>query len=208
MMERRYNAAHRMKVTKREDGTTSIGGYAAVYYRDGDPTTEFELWPGVRERVVPGAFDRAIRERQDVRGLFNHDPNHVLGRVQSGTLALSTDGIGLRYELALPDTQAGRDVAVMIERGDVSGSSFAFNVVKQSWVRGDDFDVRELADLDLFDVSPVTFPAYDGTSVGLRAARTADEAKAAHEAWRRSLLARPDQRAAVTARARVVEIGA
>lgn len=207
-MERRYNAAHRMKITKREDGTTSIGGYAAVYYRDGDPTTEFELWPGVRERVVPGAFDRAIRERQDVRGLFNHDPNHVLGRVQSGTLALSADGIGLRYELTLPDTQSGRDVAVMIERGDVSGSSFAFNVVKQSWVRGDDFDVRELADLDLFDVSPVTFPAYTGTSVGIRAAGTTDEAKAAYEAWRRSLIARPDQRAAVAARARVVEIGA
>lgn len=207
MMERRYNSTRPMTVAKRDDGVTTIGGYAAVYYRDGDAATEYELWPGVRERVMHGAFDRAIRDRQDVRGLFNHDPNHVLGRVAPGTLVLSTDEIGLRYEIALPDTQAGRDVAVMVERGDVSGSSFAFSVVKQSWVRGTDFDVRELADLDLFDVSPVTFPAYDGTSVGVRAVGPVDEAKGAYEAWKRSA-APPDMRTVVSARARVVEIGA
>jgi HK97 family phage prohead protease len=116
----------------------------------------------------PNAFNRALQERQDVRALANHDPQQILGRSSANTLRLSVDERGLRYEIDLPDTQAGRDMAVSVKRGDVTGSSFAFRPKKQTRQKAKDYDVRLLEDVDLFDVGPVTFPAYSATSAGMR----------------------------------------
>jgi HK97 family phage prohead protease len=155
-----------------------ITGYAAVYNQ---PTDKM----GFREVVKPGAFTRALKEKQDVRVLFNHDPSAILGRSTSGTATLSEDNKGLKFRCEMPDTTTGRDVMTSIKRGDISQCSFGFRAVKQAWVNSTDpndktkmIATRELHDVDLGDVSPVTYPAYDGTSVGASRSYTGMEVRA------------------------------
>lgn len=160
-----------VKREKRGEGSV-IKGLSAVYYREGDAGTEYWLWRDMVERIMPGAFDRAISEKHDARGLFNHDSSQLLGRVSSGSLTLSLTSEGLAYEIPVdaadPDHQR---VGAKIDRGDVTGSSFAFLVRAQTWseVKLDDGSwlyIRQITDLDLFDVGPVTFPAYEATTAG------------------------------------------
>tara|TARA_B100000809_G_scaffold154054_1_gene151424 strand:- start:4590 stop:5210 length:621 start_codon:yes stop_codon:yes gene_type:complete len=188
-----------------ENGQPVITGYAAVFYRADDPGTEFELMDDYVERIMPGAFTNAIEARQDVRGLFNHDMNQVLGRTTAGTMVLSEDGLGLRYDITMPDTQLGRDVATSISRGDVTGSSFSFQVgTDGAEIRRDDGQtVRELRNLDVFDVGPVTFPAYKGTSTTLRSLDNVQESNAALDQW---LEAAQRDQDAVTVRARLIQL--
>jgi len=169
--ERRFLSLDRagVQVEDREDGQPpKIIGLASVFY-DGTPETEFELWSDTVERIMPGAFDRALEEKQDVLGLFNHDPDNILGRTTADTLALSSDKIGLRYSITPGDTQVAKDVTVHIQRGDLTGSSFSFVVLTEQWRKEDGVEIREIEDVDLFDVGPVTFPAYEGTTVSARA---------------------------------------
>jgi HK97 family phage prohead protease len=165
---------------RRENEPAKIEGYGAVFYRDGDPGTEYELWTDVYERILPGAFGDV--GQLDVRSLFNHDSNWVLGRTKSNpaTLSLSVDDVGLRYVITPPDTQAVRDqVLGPIDRGDVDGSSFMFWVRSARWITetrdGRDIDVRQLEAVDLIEVGPVTFPAYTGTTTGVRVAGDLEE---------------------------------
>ena len=204
-MDRRYieNKAARVKVEKREDGTARIVGYGAVYY-DGTPGTEFRLWDGAVERIMPGAFDRAVKE-DDVRGLFNHDPNMLLGRTSAGTMRLSIDDTGLLYDIdADPKTRAGRDVPAMIDRKDLQGSSFSFTVTDQTWARENETDIREVRGVRLFDTGPVTFPAYEATTTGLRAEIMA-EARDAYRMWNAARAIIEAQAAAARARALELE---
>ena len=123
---------------------------------------------GFVERIAPGAFAKTLMEA-DVRALFNHDPNFVLGRNKSGTLRMQEDGNGLAYEIDLPDTTLGRDVAVLLERGDISGSSFGFRVIEDDWSETrSGFPLRTLKQVALRDVGPVTYPAYVDSSSALR----------------------------------------
>ena len=172
-----------VRIEKRDGAPDRIVGYAAVFYRDSEPGTEYELYSGHVERIKPGAFTRAIEEADDVRGLFNHEPSQILGRTKAGTMRLSEAATGLRYELDVPDTQIGRDVATSIERGDVTGSSFAFSVsAGGSEIRKEGkITVREITGVDLYDSGPVTYPAYDATTTGLRAVDGIDEARIAFE---------------------------
>lgn len=169
------------RLEKRADGSEKIAGYAAVFY-DGTERSQFDIFGDGEyiERIMPMAFDRALKEKQDVRALFNHAPDHLLGRSTSGTLKLYTDKTGLRYEIDPPDTQVGRDTLTSIRRGDLSGSSFAFRVKAQAWREeernGTTVAIRELEDLDLLDVGPVTFPAYEGA--------TTEVAKRSLDSWR------------------------
>lgn len=172
-LERRF--AGTCGIEERGDGKAVITGYAAVFYRDGDPDTEFELWPGLVERIAPGAFNRALRERDDARALLNHNPNLLLGRASSGTLRLSVDSVGLRYEIEPPGAQYATDAIESIKRGDLSGSSFAFNAKTIEMRSEESRDIRILKDVELFDVGPVTYPAYEGTSVGMRSKRARDD---------------------------------
>lgn len=157
-----------LRIETREDGPSRLIGYAAVFY-DGRPETQYQLWDDVVERIAPGAFARALREGQDVRALYNHDASEVLGRTPE-TLILAEDERGLRYEVVLPPTQLARDLVALVQRGDVTGSSFSFTVRGYRTTEEDGITVRTLTDLDLFDVGPVTFPAYEGTEVAARAA--------------------------------------
>lgn len=174
------------KLEEREGKAPLISGYAAVYY-DGTRATEYELWPGTMERIMPGAFDRCVNAKPDVRGLFNHDPNFPLGRTAAGTCRIVVDNIGLRYEIDPPDSEIGRTVTEALRRGDVSGSSFSFSLEggEQRWVdRPDGSEIREISAIgSLYDVGPVTFPAYEGTSAFSRS-EDAAQAKADLERYR------------------------
>lgn len=156
-------------------GMPVIVGYAAVFYKPDDPGTRYRLWHDCEERIMPGAFDRALREC-DPLALFNHGRSAVLGRLSSGTLRLSVDERGLRYEIDPPDTNTGREVVELVKRGDVRGSSFAFipKTTKETRLDAPTADgvryVLEVIDCDLFDVGPVTEPAYAGTEAGVRLA--------------------------------------
>lgn len=161
---------------REDDGSPgTVTGYAAVFHSEEDPGTEYELWsdPTMRavERIARGAFSRACREQDDVRALFNHEPDQLLGRTSSGTLRISEDETGLRYDVDLPDTQVGRDLASLIDRGDINGSSFGFVVEQESWRESEEPDgkrvaVRTIEGVRLLDVGPVTYPAYASTTSG------------------------------------------
>jgi HK97 family phage prohead protease len=98
---------------------------------------------------------------------FNHDFSLLLGRQQSGTLRLREDAVGLSYEIDLPDTTIGRDVATLLERRDLRGSSFAFVARKDEWTKAGGRSVRSVLDMRLVEVGPVVHPAYTTSSVGL-----------------------------------------
>jgi uncharacterized protein len=140
-----------------------IVGHAAV----------FDKWSedlgGFREKIRAGAFKKTIKEA-DVRALFNHDPNFVLGRNKAGTLSLAEDDKGLAISIDPPDTQWARDLTTSIERGDIDQMSFGFRTIKDQWTtpKEGNENQRELLEVELFDVSPVTFPAYPQTDVGVR----------------------------------------
>lgn len=150
------------------DEKPKIIGYAAKF-----DTLSEEIW-GFREKIAPGAFKDALRT-SDVRALFNHDPNIVLGRNKAGTLTLVEDEIGLRYEITPPDTQTAKDILESIRRGDVTQSSFSFSMknggIEQWEDNPDGASIRTIVKVaGLFDVSPVTYPAYPDTESGVRSA--------------------------------------
>ncbi|HUT68670.1 MAG TPA: HK97 family phage prohead protease [Dehalococcoidales bacterium] len=148
-----------------EDDQPKIRGHAAVFNKLSEDLG------GFREIIMPGAFTEAI-QKDDIRALFNHDPNYVLGRNKSSTLALEEDDKGLAIEIDPPDTQWARDLMVSIKRGDISQMSFAFNIRGK---KGEEWDteegktpVRRVISTKLYDISPVTYPAYPQTDVKVR----------------------------------------
>lgn len=199
-IERRMTPGGEVKVETREGKGPMLVGYGAVFHRAEDPGTEFNLARDLKERISPTAFTRAIQDKHDARALFNHDPNMILGRVGNGTMRLTADSVGLRYEIDLPDTQVGRDVAASVARGDITGSSFAFRVKRQQFTKGEGFDVRTIEDVDLLDTGPVVFPAYTSTTTGTRAGDCADAFEARDE-WRK-------RQEAIAVRLRLIEIDA
>jgi HK97 family phage prohead protease len=124
-MNREFRIIHGTAIRAKAD-KPGIEGYAAKFNEEYD-----NGW--FIETIKPGAFTRAVKEKQDVRGLMNHDANLVLGRTKSGTLSLNQDATGLYFECDLPDTQTARDLYELVKRGDIDGCSFGFQVMKQSW---------------------------------------------------------------------------
>lgn len=142
-----------------------IVGYAAVFN-----TRSALLFGTFVEEISPSAFDDVMGD--DVRALFNHDPNFVLGRTRSSTLRLEIDSRGLAYTIDPPDTQTVRDLVLTpLKRGDVTGSSFGFRVADDGdeWRREGEIVVRTIHKLaSLRDVSPVTYPAYGDSHAAQR----------------------------------------
>ena len=156
VMERRY-----VKAEMRIDQDGSIEGYAAVFDQWSEDLGYF------KERIKPGAFRKTIKEA-DVRALFNHDPNYVLGRNTVDTLELSEDKKGLQFRVDPPDTQWAKDLYISVKRGDIDQASFGFAAIKDEWDHNSDPIERELIEVRLFDVSVVTYPAYKQTQVTAR----------------------------------------
>jgi HK97 family phage prohead protease len=163
-MERRAFGFELIEAEGEDEGGAPIRGLAAPY----DVLSE-DLG-GFRERIRPGAFAESIASR-DVAAVWNHNSDHVLGRTSNGKLKLTEEARGLRFEVWPPETQAGRDAVISIRRGDVYQCSFLFDVVKQSWTQDGESRVRTLEQCELYEVSPVTFPAYPQTAVEARSVR-------------------------------------
>ena len=147
-----------IEVREAEGDEMVLEGYAAVF------NSETDLG-AFREVIKPGAFDDVMDN--DVRALINHDPNLVLGRTTNGTLKLEQDERGLKYRVELGKQQYARDFYESVKRGDISQSSFAFTIDKQSW--NEERTVRSVDKVrQLLDVSPVTYPAYSAATVQAR----------------------------------------
>lgn len=165
-LERRSVTVKELRILGTEEESTepAIEGYASVF--DSWSESLGGLDPFV-EKVCKGAFAQTIQE-DDIRALFNHDPNYVLGRNKAGTLELQEDEKGLLVRIKPPQTQWAKDLLVSIARGDITQMSFGFTVEADKWSYEDGKDIRELLKVKLFDVSPVTFPAYSQTECGVR----------------------------------------
>lgn len=154
--ERRASAVE----IRRSANGRRLSGYAATF------GTEARIADFI-ETIAPGAFAESLAGR-DILALVDHDPTRLLARTKTGTLRLSEDSRGLAFDLDLPDTQAGRDVLALAERGDLGGMSFGFTLPRdgEKWTG----DRRELRKVTLHEISVVSsFPAYDGTTVAARA---------------------------------------
>ena len=183
MREVRVVHASECRARRGEKGV-AVDGYAAKFNVVSDDLG------GFREVIRPGAFSRAISEKQDVVFLWMHDRATVMARTSSGTLTLSEDGVGLRFEAVLADTSSGRDLATLIERGDVSSMSFGFRARKDEWDFKPALALRTLIDVDMYDVSAVDVGAYPQTELALRsmeAARAAADWPARIDLMRRRL---------------------
>lgn len=144
------------------EGGKLMVGHAAVFEQKSLPMFGFQ------EQVMSGAFKKTIQE-SDIRALWNHNPDHVLGRNKAGTLELDEDKRGLAVKITPPDTQWANDLCESIRRKDVSQMSFSFRTIKDSWHMEDGMPTRNLEEVRLYDVSPVTYPAYPTTDISVRA---------------------------------------
>lgn len=173
-METRFIKATELRAV----GPRQIAGLAAPY------GVRAKL-KGFQETIARGAFDRILRSKPDVVCLFNHNADCVLGRTSAGTLRLSTDSRGLNFECNLPNTQAARDLHESIQRRDIAGNSFAFNLDQGDDEWSEDYDedrsrvvLRTIRNFSqLVDVSPVTHPAYAGTELAARCEHVSAEVR-------------------------------
>lgn len=145
-----------------ENESNGIEGYAAVF---NSPT---DIWGMFTEVIAPGAFADAIASNDDIRALFNHDWNNVLGRTKSRTLRLSEDARGLKFEVDLPNTTLARDLSESLKRGDISQCSFGFVPTSETWDYEPEIPVRTINSVELHEISVVSIPAYEDTEVSLR----------------------------------------
>ena len=197
-MERRdFESEIRIELKGDDNSADKIYGTAAIFYREGEEGTQYDLagygLPGVKERIMPGAFNLALgrtqggtqQKKADVYAAVNHDPSQVFARTSAGTLSVWQDESGLHYEAQPAPTTIGRDAVANAQAGNFGGSSFAFKVAEKNgerWTKDGDTEVREILKIDaLVDVSPVTTPAYKSTDVS---ARQAQEIRESYETWK------------------------
>ena len=145
------------RVEERENGKEVVIGHASIY------DSRSNNLGGFYEYIARGAFTDELIEKSDVRALINHNPDKVLARSTAGTLKLEADEKGLRYEFQIPQTSYGQDLAINLKNGNISQSSFAFTVKEDEWSSDDEGnDIRTITSIDrLYDISAVTYPAYN-----------------------------------------------
>lgn len=167
-------------ITDEEDEEKrTVGGYALKYNQQSDVLRDY--WGDeFVEEFAEGAFDESLQERNQ-KALWNHKSEYPLGSVQSGTLRFNSDDTGLNYDIDLPNNSWGDDALESIKRGDVDGSSFGFKVTNDKWseteIDGKTILKRTVLEAELYEVSPVTFPAYNSSDVKLRSLKDYKENK-------------------------------
>ena len=167
----------------REDGENLyIEGYFAVF------NSNYEIGPGMSESIAPGAFDNTLSG--DIRALINHDTTLVLGRTKARTLELRTDAHGLWGRITINRNDGDAlNLYERVKRGDVDQCSFGFDIISQETDFRDDGSVHwTITEVELFEVSPCTFPAYEETNISARAKERDDLLKRKNEAWKEKVL--------------------
>lgn len=182
-MENRYLQFHDIKTRSADGDDLIVEGYFAVF------DEVYEVWPGVTESIQRGAFANSIG--QDVRALYNHNTDQILGRTSAGTLELKEDDRGLwgRIKINRNDSDAV-NVYERIARGDITGCSFGFEIKSERWEQKADNSVHyTIEEVDpLYEVSPCVFPAYEATSVSSRGKDLEEIRKRTRQAWRDKML--------------------
>lgn len=159
--------------TREEEGKRYLDGYYSVFNQP------YEVWPGWIEEIAPGAFSRSLREGKDVKVLWNHNTDIVLGSTQNRTAYLAEDERGLHGPVEInEEDQDAKNAFARVDRGDVRGCSFGFDIraMEESWDDDGTYRTR-LTDVELYEVSPCTFPAYAQTSISARAEENLEEAR-------------------------------
>ena len=190
-MEQRYLRMHDIQTREDESANPQLEGYFAVF---GDV---YDVWPGATESIAPGAFADSIS--QDVRALYNHNPDIVLGRSSAGTLQLREDSHGLWGSIRInrEDSDA-MNVYQRIKRGDITGCSFGFDIEKESRDVHSDGTVHYTIEKvnPLYEISPCVFPAYEATKVSARGKDLEQIRKRKIQAWRDQMIERLRQKGA------------
>ena len=181
-MEKRQLRSIPTKFETREDGENpTIEGYFAVF------NSNYEIAPGMSESIAPGAFSRTLSN--DVRALINHDTTLVLGRTKANTLELREDSHGLLGKITInPNDGDAMNLYERVKRGDVDQCSFGFDLKEQDTEIRDDGAVHwTIKDLDLFEVSCCTFPAYEQTNISARSKERDEIKQRTLSAWREKM---------------------
>lgn len=181
-MEKRQLRSVPTKFETREDGENpTIEGYFAVF------NSNYEIAPGMSESIAPGAFSRTLSN--DVRALINHDTTLVLGRTKANTLELREDSHGLWGKISInPNDRDAMNLYERVKRGDVDQCSFGFDLREQDTEILENGDVHWIIkDLDLFEVSCCTFPAYEQTNISARSKERDEIRKRELSAWREKM---------------------
>ena len=171
------------KFETREDGENlSIEGYFAVF------DSNYEIAPGMSESIAPGAFSKTLSG--DIRALINHDTTLVLGRTKANTLQLREDSHGLWGHIDInPNDSDAMNLYERVKRGDVDQCSFGFDILSEETDFRDDGSVHwTIKEVELYEVSPCTFPAYEETNISARAKEREDLLKRKNEAWKDAIL--------------------
>lgn len=169
--------------TREADGEMYISGYFAVF------NSEYEMWPGAVESIADTAFDGALAD--DIRCLINHETRLVLGRNKAGTLTLKVDARGLWGEVKInPNDQDAVNLYERVKRGDVDQCSFGFDILDEEFEDRGDTVKWTIKKVKLYEVSVVTFPAYEETSVSARKRQLGEIKKRSIEAWKQRTLKR------------------
>ena len=167
--------------TREADGEMYISGYFAVF------NSEYEMWPGAVESIADTAFDGALAD--DIRCLINHETRLVLGRNKAGTLTLKVDTRGLWGEVRInPNDQDAVNLYERVKRGDVDQCSFGFDILDEEFEDRGDTVKWTIKKVKLYEVSVVTFPAYEETSVSARKRQLGEIKKRSIEAWKQRTL--------------------
>lgn len=181
-MEKRYIPLHDTQTRTDETGDLYINGYFAVFDSD------YELWPGATESIAPGAFDESISG--DVRALYNHNDDIILGRTSAGTLKLEQTSRGLWGEIKINQKDSdAMNAYERIQRGDITGCSFGFDIEREEFRENPDgtYHWTILSVNPLYEVSPCVFPAYTETSVQARKRDVEQLQQRRAEAWKKKM---------------------
>lgn len=179
---------------REENGQRELEGYFSVFNKP------YEVCPGWIEEIAPGAFTKTLMSGRDVKVLWNHNSDIVLGSTGNKTAYLSEDGIGLKgRNIINEDDQDAKNGYARVKRGDVTGCSFGFEIIRQETWWDDEGNYRtKLLEVELYEVSPCTFPAYEQTNISARATKDLEKAKEQlekkkeekREEWRARMLTR------------------